>query len=90
MGFAWSHTTYAKWHGMIFNFEWKRDLDYFLTHAEGAVRIFAVEAYAEALKNNVEFIRVEASCRSGSNSSRKKEVAQWYDNQRNNLQCGLP
>lgn len=80
MAFAWSHTTYARWHGMIFNFEWKRDLDYFLTHAEGSKRIFAVEAYAEMLNNNVEPIKIEASCKCGGNSSRKKEVKDWYDN----------
>ena len=39
MSFAWGHTTYALWHGMVFNFENKWDLDYFLAHADGAVRI---------------------------------------------------
>lgn len=85
--FAWSHTTYARWHGMIFNFEWKRDLDYFLAHAKDAVRIYAVEAYTEMFKNNADIIKVEASCRLGSNSSRKKSVQVWYDNKRCAVQC---
>jgi len=82
MGFAWSHTTYARWHGMIFNFEWKRDLEYFLDHAKGAKRIYAVEAYAEMVNNHVDVIKVNASCRCGGNSSRKKEVNNWYANKR--------
>ena len=80
--FAWSHTTYARWHGMIFNFEWKRDLDYFLAHAKDAVRIYAVEAYAEMFNNNVEFVKVEASCRFGSDNDRRKRVNQWYNQQK--------
>jgi len=80
--FAWSHTTYARWHGIIFNFEWKRDLEYFLDHAEDAVRIYAVEAYADRFNNNVDFVKVEASCRLGSNSSRKEAVKTWYANRK--------
>ncbi len=74
MAFAWSHTTYAAWHGMIFNFEWKRDLDYFLAHAEDAKRISAFKAYSE----DVDFIKVEASCR--TNCDRKRRIHEWYLN----------
>ena len=85
MAFAWSHTTYARWNGMIFNFEWKRDLDYFLAHAEGSKRICAFEAYAEVHNNDIEFIKVEASCRCGGNSSRKNEVNSWYANRKHSV-----
>lgn len=78
--FAWSHTTYAEWEGIIFNFEWKRDLDYFLNHAHGARRISAKEAWYKWNDTRREFIRVPASCALGSNQYRKKEVQRWYDN----------
>ena len=87
MGFAWSHTTYAKWHGIIFNFEWKRDLEYFLVHAEESERIYAVEAYTEMFKHNAEFVKIEASCRQGSNENRKKEIKAWYANRKCTIQC---
>ena len=85
MGFVWSHTTYARWHGLIFNFEWKRDLDYFLVHADGAVRIRAVEAYTEAFNNDVEFVKVAASCRAGSNKERRERINDWYVDKRNSI-----
>lgn len=84
MAFAWGHTTYAVWHDMIFNFEWKWDLDYFLAHAKGARRIRAIEAYA----SDKPFIKIEASCRR-RHSEREKEVRRWHDNQRDNVQCGF-
>lgn len=81
--FAWSHTTYALWHDIIFNFEWKWDLDYFLAHAEGAKRIFAVDAYNRRFSEGKQFVRVEASCR--HRGAREKEVRSWHDNQRSSI-----
>lgn len=86
MAFAWSHTTYAVWHDIIFNFEWKWDLDYFLAHAKDAKRIYAVEAYNRLFSEGKEFIKVEASCRN-RHSDREKRVRSWHDNQRNHIQC---
>ena len=78
MGFAWSHTTYAEWNGIIFNFEWKRDLDYFLDNAEGAKRVSAVEAWDKIHGTNKDFIRVRASSCLGSNSERRQRINMWY------------
>lgn len=75
MGFAWSHTTYAMWHGMIFNFEDKWDLDYFLAHAEDAKRISAAEAW----KSGKDFIRIFSSRCLGANRDRRKCVKEWKD-----------
>lgn len=80
MGFAWSHTTYAKWHNIIFNFEYKRDLNYFLAHADGSERISAVDAWNEYHNTKNEFVRVYASNALGSNQERKKRVKDWYEN----------
>lgn len=74
MGFAWSHTTYAMWHGMIFNFEDKWDLDYFLAHAEDSVRISSVNAWKYDNKN---FIRVFSSRCLGANRERHKTIKEW-------------
>ena len=82
MGFAWTHTTYAVWKDIIFNFEWKRDLDYFLSHMDGAKRLLAIEAYK--YHGEKEFVEVRASS-SGANKYRKKKVQAWYDNKRNNI-----
>ena len=84
MSFAWGHTTYALWHGIIFNFEWKWDLDYFLAHAKDAKRILAVDAYNRRLSEGQDFVKVEASCRH-RHSEREKEVRRWHDNQRNGI-----
>ena len=76
--FAWSHTTYAIWHGIVFNFEWKRDLDYFLAHAVGSERVFSSKVYKDYDWSKI--IKVEASC--SKKDSRYKEVMNWYVNQR--------
>lgn len=77
MGFAWSHTTYALWHELIFNFEDKWDLDYFLAHAEGSKRIFAVDAW----KIKKDFIRVFSSRSLGANKERQQRIKRWkHDN----------
>ena len=75
MGFAWSHTTYAYYKGLIFNFEDKWDLDYFLAHAEGSKRISAVEAW-EAKQN---FIRIYSSRSLGASDHRRRRVKEWHD-----------
>lgn len=85
MGFAWSHTTYAEWQGIVFNFEYKRDLDYFLAHAKNSKRISAVEAWNKYHETRQDFVRVFASDTLGSNEYRKKEVKSWYENKRHNI-----
>ncbi len=75
MGFAWSHTTYAYWHGIIFNFEDKWDLDYFLAHADGSKRISSMEAW----KSGKDFIRVFSSRCLGRNDDRRKRIKEWKD-----------
>ena len=78
MGWAWSRTFYAEWHGILFNFEAKRDRDYFLAHLNDAQRISAREAY----KYTSEAIRVPYSASSASNEHRKEAVKSWYANKR--------
>lgn len=73
MGFAWSHTTYACYKDMIFNFEDKRDLDYFLAHAEDSRRISAIDAW----KSNKNFIRIYSSRCLGANRERSKRIREW-------------
>lgn len=73
MGFAWSHTTYAIWQDIIFNFEDKWDLDYFLTHADGSKRISAVEAW----KSGRDFIRIYSSRCLGANKDRQQRIRKW-------------
>lgn len=76
MGFAWSHTTYAEWHGIVFNFEDKWDLDYFLDHAYGARRISSKEAYNDF--NCCDHIKIFSSRCLGSNAYRKQEIKRWH------------
>ena len=73
MGFAWSHATYAIWHDMIFNFEDKWDLDYFLAHAKGSKRLSAVDAW----KIKKDFIRVFSSRSIGADKERHRRVKEW-------------
>ena len=77
MGFAWSHTTYAWYKDMIFNFEDRWDLDYFLTHAEGSKRISAVEAWKLHKELNKDFIRVFSSRCLGANKDRSQRIKDW-------------
>ena len=72
--FAWSHTTYAYWKGLLFHFEDKLDLDYFLAHAEGSERISAKRAYDNY---NRGFIRVFSSRRYGANKDRQQRIKRW-------------
>lgn len=85
MGFAWSHTTYAKWKDMIFNFEDKWDLDYFLAHACGSERILAVDAW----KVKIDFVKVTSSRRLGGNNERAKKVREWKRNVRTGQACKI-
>lgn len=73
MGFAWSHTTYAVWHDMIFNFEDKWDLDYFLAQADGSKRLSAMDAW----KTHKDFIRIYSSRCLGANRERHKTIKEW-------------
>lgn len=73
MGFAWSHTTYALWNGIIFNFEDKWDLDYFLAHAEGSCKLSANEAW----KTKKDFVKVFSSRSLGSNKDRANKVKEF-------------
>lgn len=80
MGFAWSHTTYARWHGIIFNFEDKWDLEYFLAHAEGSERLSAADAWKDDSykgANGKDFIRIFSSRCLGRNASRAKRIRKW-------------
>lgn len=79
MAFAWSHTTYAEWHDIIFNFEWKRDLNYFLAHAKDAKRISAVDAWNKYHGTGREFVRVYCSDVPGRNRFRRFSIKKWYE-----------
>ena len=82
--FAWSRTTYALWHGIIFNFEWKRDLDYFLAHAPDSKRISSVDAWKLYHGTGKEFIRIYCSDVSYRNQDRRKRIKDWYEQNRVN------
>lgn len=81
--FAWSHTTYAIWHGIIFNFEHRQDRDYFIDHSEAKV-ISAKEVYDMNYKTR-KLIQVPASVCIGTNQGRKKRVKDWYANKRSRV-----
>jgi len=72
--FAWSHTTYAYWHGIVFNFEDKWDLDYFLAHSN-AKRVTSKWAYDHY--HEFPFIQVPSSRTLGANKSRKQTIKAW-------------
>lgn len=74
MSFAWSHTTYAYWHGLIFNFEDKWDLDYFLAHSS-AERVSSNWAYKHY--HVFPHIRISSSRCLGSNAERKRQIKEW-------------
>lgn len=78
MGFAWSHTWWAEWRGILFNFEWKRDREYFIDHADGARVVYAQEAYNDP--RYLDAVRVYCSSCLGGNEYRKQEVRNWYAN----------
>lgn len=79
MGFAWGHTTYAVWKGIVFNFEDKWDLDYFLAHAKGSKRL----TFNQAWELNKEHIKIFSSRSLGANSDRKQRVKEW----KNAIKC---
>ena len=76
--FAWSHTTYAQLNEIIFNFEDKWDLDYFLAHSD-AKRISAKDAW----ESKKDLIRVYSSRRLGGNTDRMKRIKNWKNEKRN-------
>ena len=82
MGFAWGHTTYAYWHGIIFNFEDKWDLDYFLAHAEDSERISSADAWKNEAYKHRDFVRVFSSRCLGANKNRSERIKRWKDEQR--------
>lgn len=76
-----SRTFYALWHGIIFNFEARKDRDYFIDHSNGeAITITAKAAYdsGKMLKR----VRIYASDRLGSNEDRKERIEKWYEDRR--------
>ena len=74
-----SRTHYALWHGIVFNFEYVRDRDYFVDNAKDAKVISAHQAYHLGISNCV---RVRASCALQSNNERRIRINKWYDNKR--------
>lgn len=77
MSFSWGRTFYAKWHGMIFNFEQKMDRDYFVAHADGGSVLSASDAWKEYGQG---FIRVYASSGLESSKTRQKRIKEWRAN----------
>ena len=76
-----SRTFYAEWHGMLFNFEYKRDRDYFVAHSIDAKIVSAVNAYDKHKPSNK--IMVRAFDALGANKDRKIRVKNWHgDKQR--------
>lgn len=67
----------------MFGFSDKRDREYFVEHAEGAVRLCAKDAYDE----DRFLYRVKVPY-SGQNLNRKIQVRLWYANKRSAIQCG--
>ena len=78
-----SRTFYAVWRGIVFEFEAKRDRDYFIAH--GARYISAYDVYR--LFHCHDCVRVESSCKLGANAERKRRIKNWYENKRHNIQC---
>ena len=70
-----SRTYYAEWKNIIFNFEYIRDRNYFVDHAEGALSLTAKEAYDKGFKHR---IQVYASYTLGANKERKERINNWY------------
>ena len=75
-----SRTFYAMYNDILFNFEYKRDRDYFVDNMDGAKRVSALVAYKS--KKLLDAIKVEASCKLGANVERKREINSWYENKR--------
>lgn len=73
-----TRTYYAEWKGVIYNFAYKRDRDYFLDHAYSSKYISSKQAYSGDY--NIDFIQVPASCQLGANEERKRRIKEWYEN----------
>lgn len=78
MGFAWSRTTYAKWNGVIFNFEQSMDRDYFVAHMNNARKMSAKDAW----DTGKDFIKIYASQNIGGNKLRKRNIRVWKKERR--------
>lgn len=74
-----SRTFYAIWHGIIFNFEYKRDKDYFIAHIKGAHHISAYDAYKSGKLSKS--IRVTSST-IDRKTGRRERIKEWYENKR--------
>ena len=72
-----SRTFYAICDDLIFNFEYKRDRDYFVAHMKDA-KILSAHDYYKIEGFSFRTIRVEASCKVGADKYRKKQVEDWY------------
>lgn len=69
-----SRTWYAIWHGIIFNFEYKKDRDYFIVHGNAEI-LSAKEVYN--MRGFTNCIKVNCSSSLGSNEYRKSEIKKW-------------
>lgn len=76
--FAWSRTWWAEWHGILFNFEWRRDRSYFLDKLPDVKIVCAKDAYDHPQYSNA--VRVEASSKLGANRERKERIKTWHEN----------
>ena len=72
-----SRTFYAIWGSLMFNFESKRDRDYFVAHAEGS-RIMPSCEYYKIQGSSLHAIKVPASYRLGADKDRKHRINRWY------------
>lgn len=72
-----SRTFYAKWKDIYFQFEYRRDRDYFVAHMEDAEILPAAEYY-KIKGSSLHCIRVHASCCIRSRVDRHKRVEKWF------------
>lgn len=73
-----SRTWYAEYHGMLFNFEWRRDRDYFIAHSNGEAKVISSkDAYSNENWGKMK-IRIYASCT--DKTSRRQRIKDWHAN----------
>ena len=73
-----SRTFYAMLGNLMFNFESKRDRDYFVAHAKGS-RIMSASEYYKIKGSSLHIIKVPASERLGADKDRKRRINRWYN-----------
>lgn len=81
MSFAWSHTRYVAWRGIVFNFEWQTDARYFIAHMPDARFITCNIAYDDYGYEHI--IRIPASstlCYDPIHRDRQKRIRKWVKN----------